>query len=219
MTVKIGVILSGCGFMDGAEIQESVMTLYAIEQEGATYDCYAPDIKQHHVVNHLKGEESAGESRNVLEEAARIARGNIKPLSAFDPASVDGLILPGGFGVAKNLSDFAFKGADLAVLDDLESAVSGVRSAGKPVGALCIAPAVMAKLVGDDLRLTIGSDPGTAGALEALGARHEGTTFGEIVVDEAKKVVTAPCYMLDSSVSHVAVEARKVVKALIGLMD
>lgn len=216
-TLRVGVVLAGCGVYDGAEIHEAVCTLLAISKAGAEALCYAPDIDQAHVVNHLTGQETA-ETRNVLVEAARIARGKIQPLSAFSAEAVDALIFPGGFGAAKNLCDFAFKGPDCTVNPDVTAAVAVMRAAGKPIGALCIAPAILAKLLGQQaVELTIGNDAETAAALETLGARHRVTAAGEVVVDEALKIVTSPCYMLDSSLAEIAEGAENAVKALISL--
>lgn len=214
--LKIGVILSGCGVYDGAEIHESVLTLLAISRQGAEAVCYAPNVPQHHVINHLTGEVMP-ESRNVLVEAARIARGKIADLAAFKAGDVDALVLPGGFGAAKNLSDFAFKGPGCTVNPQVTDAIRAMVAAGKPVGALCIAPAVLAKVLGD-VELTIGQDAETAQALEALGARHKKTGHGEVVVDRKHKVVTTPCYMLDSTVAQIADGADNAVRALIELV-
>ncbi|MEO5372965.1 MAG: isoprenoid biosynthesis glyoxalase ElbB [Alphaproteobacteria bacterium] len=213
---KIAVVLSGCGVYDGAEIHEAVLTLLAIDRHGAAYQCFAPDIPQTHVINHLTGKES-GEKRNVLVEAARIARGNIRPLREYRVADFDGIVFPGGFGAAKNLSSFAFKGPACTVDPDVERAITDTRAAGKPIGALCISPAVMAKVLGA-VDLTIGNDAGTAAALESLGARHKTTTHGEIVVDTAAKLVTTPCYMLDATVSQIATGADAVIAGMLGLM-
>ena len=215
---KIAVILSGCGVVDGAEIHESVLTLLAIDRAGAEAVCFAPDVPQAHVVDHLTGQEMA-ETRNVLTESARITRGKIKPLSEFDAAAVDALILPGGFGAAKNLSNFAFKGTDCTVNAEVETAVRATRAAGKPIGALCIAPAIMAKLFGNEqVELTIGSDSGTAEALTALGARHRNTSHGEVVIDPALKLATSPCYMLDANISQIADGAENTVRALLDMV-
>ena len=216
--IRIGVVLAGCGVYDGAEIHEAVCTLLAIDRAGAEAVCYAPNVDQAHVVNHLTGEEAA-ETRNVLVESARIARGKIADLATFQADAVDALIFPGGFGAAKNLCSFAFQGADCTVNPDVEAAVRAMIAAGKPIGALCIAPAILAKLLGNEgVELTIGSDPGTAEALETLGAKHRVTTHCEIVVDRAHKLVTAPCYMLDASVSQIADGAANAVNALIELV-
>ncbi len=215
-SVKIGVVLSGCGVYDGAEIHESVLTLLAISRQGAEAVCYAPNIPQHHVVNHLNGEES-GETRNVLVESARIARGKIRDLAAFDVAEVDALVFPGGFGAAKNLSSFAFDGAGCTVHPLVAAAINATVAAGKPVGALCIAPALLAKVLGS-VDLTIGQDDGTAGALEALGARHIKTHAAEVVVDREKRVVTTPCYMLDSSIAQIADGADNAIRAILELV-
>ena len=212
---KVAVILSGSGVYDGAEIHESVLTLLAIEQQRATYQCFAPDVEQHHVINHITGDEM-DETRNVLTESARNARGAIEPLSGFKVADFDALILPGGFGAAKNLSSFAFDGADCSVNADVEKALRDMVAAGKPVGALCIAPVILAKVFGE-IAVTIGSDEDTASAITAMGAEHVTTTHGEVVVDEERKLVTTPCYMLDASISQIALGASNAVKEVLKL--
>ena len=212
---KFAVVLSGCGVFDGAEIHEATLTMYAIMKHGATYEIFAPDIPQHHVINHLTGSEMK-ESRNVLVESARIARGKIKPLSEFNPAGFDVLIFPGGFGAAKNLSDFAFRGDNFQVNPEVEAAIRGMVSQGKPVGALCISPVLVAKVL-SDVELTIGQDAETAKAIEKMGARHVQTGHGEVVVDKKYKVATTPCYMLDANIVQIGDGAMNVVKTLLEL--
>jgi len=218
MTQKnVAVVLSGCGVFDGAEIHESVLSLLALEQQGAHYQCFAPDIEQYHVIDHLSGEEM-NETRSVLVEAARIARGNIKPLAEFDAGDFDALFLPGGFGAAKNLSSLAFDGPDCSVDPYLENAVNAMVNADKPIGALCISPAVLAKIFeGKSARLTIGNDPGTIGAIKAMGGKHQETTHAEVVIDDKYKLVTSPCYMLDANISQIADGAENTVKALLAM--
>ncbi|UCG27382.1 MAG: isoprenoid biosynthesis glyoxalase ElbB [Bacteroidales bacterium] len=212
---NFAVILAGCGVFDGAEIHEATLTLYAIVKHGGTYEIFAPDIPQHHVINHITGEEM-NETRNVLVEAARIARGKIKPLSEFEAGNVDALILPGGFGAAKNLCSFAFDGPGCSVNNDVKNAIMETIHAGKPVGALCISPVILAKLLGD-VEITIGKDLDTARAVESLGAMHKQTTHGEVVVDKKYKVVTTPCYMLDADIVQIGDGAENVVKAILSL--
>ncbi len=207
------VLLSGCGFLDGAEIHEATLTLLAIHKNGAEFACFAPDVAQHHVINHLSGEETR-ESRNVLVEAARIARGNISALASYDPAQFDGLILPGGFGAAKNLSTFAFDGSAMTVNADVSKAILATHAAKKPIGALCIAPVILAKLL-PGVKLTIGEDAGVAAHIADLGGQHTQTSHGEIVVDTANKVVSTPCYMLDSRVDQIAEGAEQLVRQLL----
>jgi len=209
---KFAVVLSGCGVFDGAEIHEATLTLLAIAQQGATYEIFAPDMEQHHVINHLTGQEMP-EKRNVLVESARIARGKIKPLSEFSPSGFDALILPGGFGAAKNLSTVAFHGPDASVNKDVEKVVKAMHAAGKPIGALCIAPAVIAKILGD-VEVTIGQDPGTAQAIEKMGGKHVKTTHGEVTVDRKNKIFTTPCYMLDATIVQIYEGARNVVNEI-----
>ncbi|MCD6346189.1 MAG: isoprenoid biosynthesis glyoxalase ElbB [Bacteroidales bacterium] len=213
---KIAVILSGSGVYDGAEIHEAVMSLYAIDLLNCTYQIFAPDIKQHHVVNHITGDEMP-ESRNVLIESARIARGNIKELSEYKVADFDGLLFPGGFGVAKNLSTFAFDGPDCQVNPDTENAIRTTHRAGKPIGALCISPVVIAKVL-QDVKVTIGQDPATSEAIVKMGGNALKTHQREIVIDQKNKIVTNPCYMLDSSIVDIAEGAKNTVKAMLDLM-
>ncbi len=213
---NFAVILAGNGVFDGSEIHEAVLTLYSISKNGGEYQIFAPDIEQHHVINHITGEEMP-EKRNVLVESSRIARGNIKDLKDFCADDFDALIIPGGFGVAKNLSSFAFDGHDCVVNNQVENAIKEVHKQGKPIGALCIAPAVIAKVL-DNVKVTIGSDEATANALTKLGANHVNTNHGEIVFDEKNNVVTTPCYMLDATISQIGEGAENVVKKIIELI-
>ena len=213
---RFAVILSGCGNKDGAEIHESVMTLWAIHKHGAEYQCFAPDIAQHHVLNFITGQEM-DEKRNVLVESARIARGDIMDLKAYKVDDFDGLIMPGGLGVAKNLSTFAFEGADCTVNEDVVRAVRETAAQNKPIGALCIAPAIIAKILGD-VEVTIGQDPGTEAAIVKMGASHQQTTHGEIVVDRKHRIVTTPCYMLNARVDQIGEGAENLVKALLEMV-
>lgn len=201
---KVAVILSGCGVQDGAEIHESVLTLLALDRQGAAIVCAAPDVAQADVVDHLKGQQSA-ERRNVLVESARIARGAIRDLAGLRAGDVDAAILPGGFGAAKNLCDFAKGGTSWTVNPEVARFLKELRAAGKPIGALCIAPAVLAALFGKDgVKLTIGNDRGTAARLAGSGARHVDCAVDGVVVDADLKVVTTPAYMLAGRISEAA---------------
>ncbi len=213
---KFAVVLSGCGVYDGAEIHEAVLTLLAVDRGGASYQCFAPDVAQMHVVNHLTGQPS-DESRNVLVEAARIARGAIKPLSELNAADFDAVLFPGGFGAAKNLCTFAVAGPDCTVNPDAEAAIKAFHAAGKPIGALCISPALVAKVLGK-VTVTIGSDEGTAQAVEKTGATHVVASHGQTVIDAANKVVTTPCYMLDATISQIDDGARAVVADILKML-
>ena len=216
MKPKVGVLLSGCGVYDGAEVHESVLALLALDRAGAEAVCLAPDIAQKHVVNHLTGQPAEGETRNVLVEAARIARGKVKSLSGFDPSMLDALLLPGGFGAAKNLCDFAFRGADCEVHPEVARVVGAVHGAGKPIGALCIAPVLLARLLGSGKpKLTIGTDSGTARAIGKMGGEHVSCGGGQAVVDEENLLVTTPAYMLDSPISEVSAGIEKLVTELL----
>lgn len=214
---EFAVVLSGCGVFDGAEIHETVLTLLAIAKAGQDYQIFAPDIEQHHVVNHLTGAEMP-EKRNVLVEAARIARGSIKPLSQLDIRSMDAVVFPGGFGVAKNLCTFAIDGVKLKINHEVEQVIRKTHLAGKPIGVMCIAPVMIPKILGN-VDITIGSDEGTVSAIKKMNGKHTNTSHGEIVIDKKNKVVSTPCYMLDASIDQIAVGTEKLVGALLDLMD
>jgi enhancing lycopene biosynthesis protein 2 len=216
-TKKFAVVLSGCGVFDGAEIHEATLSLYAIAKNNAEYDIFAPDIPQHHVINHATGEEM-WEERNVLVESARIARGKIQDLKEFKASSYDGLLFPGGFGVAKNLSDWAFKGPDAEIDSDVERCILDMVKAGKPIGALCIAPVILSKILGG-VEVTIGKDEATSQKIQKAGGVHIEANHGEVVVDKHFKVVTSPCYMLDATIVQIAEGAENVVKAMMELMN
>jgi enhancing lycopene biosynthesis protein 2 len=214
---KIGVLLSGCGVFDGAEIHEAVLTMLALDRAGATIVCMAPDVDQYHVVNHLTQEEMT-EKRNVLVESARIARGEIKDLKDVKAADLDGLIMPGGFGAAKNLSDFAFKGAESTVQAEVKRIIEEMSAASKPIGAICISPAPLSKaLSAKKPEVTIGNDQSTAEAIEAMGGQHKTCTVDMIHVDGANKVVTTPAYMLGPGIKDVAVGIEKLVHKVLEL--
>jgi len=170
MEKDVAVVLSGCGVYDGAEIYESVLTLLALERAGARYQCFAPNVDQMHVINHLSGEVAEGESRNALVEAARIVRGDIKDLASANADEFDALICPGGFGAAKNLSNFATEGAGLTVQEDFLNFAQAIHQQGKPIGLICIAPTMSAAIVGEGVQCTIGGDEEVASAIEAMGA-------------------------------------------------
>ena len=205
---KFAVVLSGCGVSDGSEIQEAALTLLAIMQQGASYEIFAPDIDQHHVINHITGKEMP-EKRNVLVESARIARGNIKPLNQFS-----GFIFP---RAAKNLSTYAFDGADARVNMDVEKAVREMHRAGKPIGALCITPTFITKILGN-VTVTIGDDPGTAADIEKMGGTHVKSTHAEVVTDEENNVFSTPCYMLEANIVQIYEGATNIVKEMLKKM-
>jgi enhancing lycopene biosynthesis protein 2 len=216
MGKKVGVVLSGCGVYDGAEIHESVVVLLAIDRLGAEAVMCAPDVEQMHVVNHLTGEVDEGAKRNVLVESARIARGSIRDVATVNADELDALILPGGFGAAKNLCDFAVKGVDCEVDPGVAALVRAVHAQAKPVAAVCIAPALLAKVLGDESpALTIGNDVATAGALESMGAAHVECPVKEFVVDRERKLVSSPAYMLAENISEAAEGIEKTVQTLL----
>jgi enhancing lycopene biosynthesis protein 2 len=218
MAKKIGVVLSGSGVMDGAEIHESVLVLLAIARAGAEAVCMAPNVRQRHVINHLTGEESKGENRNVLVESARIARGKIRDIATVKASEIDALIFPGGFGAAKNLCDYAFKGPDCSVSPDVARLATEVHAKQKPIGVICIAPVIAAKLFGaEHPQLTIGTDKNTAKDLEGMGARHVTCPVQEFVVDRERKIVSTPAYMLANSIQEAAEGIEKLVNAIIEL--
>ena len=216
MSKKVAIILSGCGVFDGAEINETVLTALSLDQLGAQVEYFAPDINQHHVLNHLTGEEMP-EQRNVLVESARITRGKSRDIRELKAADFDAVILPGGFGVAKNLSDFAFKGADCRVQEDILQAILQFKEVKKPVGLICISPALSAKIFGEGVRCTIGDDADTAAAITQMGGVHQDCAVGGIVVDEKNRLVTTPAYMLAQSISEAAKGIHKLVEQVLAM--
>jgi enhancing lycopene biosynthesis protein 2 len=215
---KIGVVLSGCGVYDGSEIQEAVITLLAIDRQGCTAICMAPDIDLS-VINHLTTQET-GEKRNVLVESARIARGNIRDIKEIKAADLDAIIFPGGFGAAKNLCDFAMKGAAAAVNPDVARLLKEMAAAKKPIGAVCIAPALISAVLGREYSptLTIGNDAGTAAEIDKTGAKHQDCPVTEFVIDTKNKLVTSPAYMLATRISEVAEGIDKCVREVVKLI-
>jgi enhancing lycopene biosynthesis protein 2 len=213
---KVAVILSGCGVFDGAEIHESVLVLLALDRANAEIICAAPDIPQREVVNHLTKQVSKAESRNVLVESARIARGSIIPLSQLKVNEVDAIILPGGFGAAKNLCDFASKGANFEVHSEVAAVLRAAHRAGKPLGFACIAPAIAAQLFGPEkVEFTIGTDQGTASALQKSGGSHIACPVRNVVVDRKHKVVSTPAYMLAQRITEAEAGINKLVQAVL----
>ncbi len=217
MGKKIGVLLSGCGVYDGSEIHEAVLTMLFLDRAGAEIICMAPDMPQQHVINHITNETMA-EKRNVLLESARIARGDIQDLKDVSSRDLDALIIPGGFGAAKNLSDFAEKGPDATVHPEVNRILEEMVTAGKPVGAICIAPATLTRaLSAKSPEVTIGNDTGTASAITTMGGIHHDCTVDMIHVDDKNRIVTTPAYMLGPGIKDVAVGIEKLVEKVMEL--
>lgn len=213
---RVAVVLSGCGFLDGAEIQEAVCTLLSLDRRRAAVQAFAPDVPQMHVVDHARGEPVTGTSRGVLAESARIVRGKVKDLAQARGADFDALVFPGGYGAAKNLCSYAVEGRKLQVNPEVARLVREVHASRKPIGFICIAPVIGAKLLGaEGVKLTIGNDPATAADLEALGAKHVVCKVEESCVDEKALVVSTPAYMLGPSVGPVSQGIDRLVAAML----
>ena len=218
---KIGVLLSGCGVNDGAEIHESVITMLALDRAGVESVMMAPNIDQMHVVNHYTGQEM-DEFRNVLVESSRIARGNIKDMAEVTGNDIDALIIPGGFGVVKNLCDYAMAGSECSINPDVFRLVSEVHLLQKPIGAICIAPAMMAKILGEQdesAEMTIGSDESTANDIKTMGSTHVTCPVTEMVVDKEKKIITTPAYMEAQSIKEAAEGIEKLVVEILSMVE
>ncbi len=222
--MKIGVLLSGCGVYDGAEIQESILTLLSIEEIGATAVCISVNKPQHHVINHLTGEEM-NESRNMMIESARIARGEVKNILEVNPADIDALVIPGGFGSAKNFTDWAFNGPDGNILPEVKLLLVNLINIGKPIAALCVSPVVLSKALEDSnlsAKMTIGTDKEESpydikefsSGIEKVGTTTEMKSVREILIDTENKIVTAPCYMMEASILDVRKNIRSAIEAL-----
>lgn len=225
---KIGVLLHGSGVFDGSEIHESVFTLLAIAEAGAEALCFAPNVNQHHVLNHTTGEEMP-EIRNVLVESARIARGNIKDIVDIQASELDGLVMPGGFGTAKNITKWAFEGPDGPILESVKNLIVELVAQGKPIAGLCMSPTTIAKALEGTAyhaHLTVGTTneaspyeiAAISAGMESIGQVAEMASVREIVVDEKLKIVTAPCYMMEANIVEVRDNIKQAVDALIALM-
>ncbi|MDY0189248.1 MAG: isoprenoid biosynthesis glyoxalase ElbB [Desulfuromonas sp.] len=217
---KIGIVLSGCGVFDGSEIHESVITMLALDRAGVEIICMAPDIKQPQVIDHISGT-AAHEDRNVLTESARISRGKIRNISTVTAAEIDALVLPGGFGAAKNLCNFATMGANCTVNPELSALVTAMVAAAKPIGSICISPVILAKVLGSqgkNPQLTIGNDATTAAAINQMGANHVECAVDACVVDQKLKIVSTPAYMLAGSISEAAAGIEAAIAALLKLL-
>jgi enhancing lycopene biosynthesis protein 2 len=217
---KIGVLLAGCGVMDGSEIHEATLTLYFLDKHGAESVCMAPNKDQFDVVDHVTST-SVREKRNVLLEAARIARGNIRDVHGVKADEIDAIVIPGGYGAAKNLCTFANDGVRCQVDADVTNLLNELYRQKKPIGALCIAPTMLAQLFGSkySVELTIGTDPGTSLALEKMGAKHKNAKVDEIVVDSKNRIITTPCYMLAQSISEVGDGVEKLVREILAMVS
>jgi len=215
---NVAVILSGCGVYDGSEIHEVVLTLLAIEQNGASYRCFAPNIKQHHVINHLNGEVS-DESRNVLIESARLCRGDVEDILELREQDYDALIVPGGFGAAKNLSTFALDAENYTVNEQVLAAAATFAKVEKPSGYMCIAPVLLPFIYGQGVQGTIGCDNDTAKLIAAKGLNHIDCAVDGVVIDQARKIVTTPAYMLATSISEASKGITKLVRNVLLLCD
>lgn len=213
---RFAVILSGCGVFDGTEIHEATLTLLAIAKASGSYECFAPDKEQSQVINHITGA-LMDEKRNILVESARITRGKIKPLYLYEPEIFDAVIFPGGFGVAKNLSTLAFDGSDCTVDPEVELAVIASVEASIPIGAMCISPALIAKIL-PGANVTIGSDQETVKVIEKMGGIHHQTDLSQVIVDPKYKLVTTPCSMLDAHILEIATGTQNIVNELLKLM-
>lgn len=214
---NIGVVLSGCGVRDGSEIHEAVFTLLAIDRHGAKAVCMAPNA-DFPVTNHLTMQET-GEKRNALVESARIARGDIRDIKEVKASELDAIIFPGGFGAAKNLCDFAMKGAAASIHPEVTRLLMEIVAAGKPIGAICIAPALIAAVLGKEFNptVTIGNDEGTAAEITKTGAIHQACPVTELVIDRKHKIVSTPAYMLATNISEVYQGIDKCVTEVIAL--
>ena len=217
MSKKVAVILAGCGVFDGSEIYEATLVQLRLDEANVEFQCMAPNVDQMHVLNHITGEEMS-ESRNVLVESARLCRGNIIDLEQANPSDYDAVIVPGGFGVAKNLSTFSTEGTDMTINPSLIQFVQAMHEQGKPIGLVCIAPALAPKLLGEGVKCTLGSaEDDAAKAVEAMGGQHEACGVAEISIDEQHKLVTTPAYMLAGRISEASSGISKLVETVLNM--
>ena len=222
--MNIGVLLSGNGVYDGAEIQEAVLTLLAIDEMGWNAVCISVDKPQHHVINHLSGE-VMDESRNMLVEAARIARGQITPIDSISPADIDALVIPGGFGSAKNFTSWAFDGPESTILPEVKLLLVNLVNVGKPIVALCVSPVVVAKAFeGSSIHPTLSLGSASESSpydinsfnegLRATGAIAQERTIREVLIDPTNRIICAPCYMMEARITEIHENIQHALRAL-----
>ena len=215
---KFAVILAGCGRKDGSEINEAITLLLSIEQHHCEYQCFAPDRPQTEVIDHLTDKQTK-EKRNVLTEAARLARSNVRPIEEFKAEDFDALLFSGGYGVAKNLCDYAYKGADMEVQPDVARAILEMHEAKKPIGAMCIAPVMLARLI-PGVCVTLGAEGSdVADHVRAWGAEHVQTENGDVCADNEDLVFTTPAFMLDATLKDVYDGAYNMVEAVVDWIE
>ncbi len=219
MSKQVAIILTGCGALDGADIHETTLALLRLDQKDIGYRFFAPDIAQHEVINHRTGEVAENEARNVLNESARLARGDISPLSSLDADDFDAVILPGGEGVVKNISDFSQAGASMQVIASLGEALAGFCLAAKPVGLSGIAPVLASRLLSDGISVTVGRHPGVSGAISSMGGLHRSGEADDIVVDFEHQVVSTPALMQTARLSEAAAGIFKLVDRISEMID
>lgn len=211
--MKFAIILSGSGVFDGSEIHEATLSMYSICKNGCEYDIFAPNINQHHVINHITGAEM-NEKRNVLVESARIARGEIQDIANFSSDNYDALLMPGGFGVAKNLSDFAFRGSKCIVNKEISSCIINMHKAKKPIGALCISPVILANIL-KGIEVTIGNDKNTLEEIKTMNGKHKPCSAQEVCVDKTNNIYTTACYMLNSNIYEIGMGIENLIQQII----
>ena len=221
---KIAIVLAGCGVFDGSEIHEAVLTMLAIDQQGAEYQCFAPNTWQAKTIDHYTGQATAiagdDDNRNVLAESARIARGNIKDLQEFNAKEYDAIVFPGGFGAAMNWSNFAIKGSDCELNKEVEKAIQDAYANNLVIGAMCIAPVVIAKaLAKHQVKVTIGTDKNVGSGIEKMGAVFEPKGTLDVCVDEENRVVTTPAYMLAKSIKDIRKGTQNLIDEMLNLLD
>ncbi len=217
MAKKVAVLLSGCGVYDGSEIYEAVLTLLRLDQSGAEYQCVAPNGDMMHVINHTNGEEMS-EARNIMVEASRLARGDIADLATVNVDDFDAVIVPGGFGAAKNLCDFAVKGSDMSVRKDVLSFIQSFHQAEKPAGLMCIAPVMVPQIFGGGAVCTIGTDPNVSEEIKTMGGEHQDRGVDDVCIDEANKLVTTPAYMLATGINEASRGVFTLVDKVLGMI-
>lgn len=226
---NVAVLLAGCGVYDGSEIHETVLTLLALVEAGASYQCIAPDKVQYHTINHLNGEIEPT-NRNVLQEAARIARGDIQAIGKVNLNEFDALLIPGGFGAAKNLNQWAIAGPEGKIDPEVKALILHFVEAQKPVGAMCMGPTVVAQaLAGTSFqaKLTVGSTEaaspydiaGISAGMAGLGVEVEMKLKTEITIDAKLKIVSSPCYMMEADILDVRTNTKQLVSAVLEMIN
>ena len=200
---KTAIILSGCGQVDGSETHETILTILALEQHNLDWEGLAPSGLQTEVYDHYTNTKENISPSSMITEAARLVRGNITIINAVNASDYAAVIIPGGAGVIKNLSNYSTAGINFTIHPELLAFMATIVRLQIPAGFICIAPILIPKLYGNKPKLTIGSNVELAAKIVQIGGEHCDCLANDIVIDHAQKIVSTPANMVAKNIVEV----------------